>query len=888
MRFMNRFRLRVRSLFRRSRIEDELSSELAFHLEQQISENIEHGMNAQEARNAALRTIGNLENLKDECRDTRRVEWIMAVLRDVHYAVRTLRNNPGFTAVAVLSLALGIGVNTALFSVVDAVMLKSLPVGEPERLVVIDRVNPSGNRDSFSYPLFEEIRDRVPVFSGVFAALHGTDRVEVILPGARSIVEADLRFVSTGYFEVLQVRPAIGHLLTLEDHQRAASAPVVVISHRFWKNRLNQDPAIVGETLTIGRQLFTVAGVGPMEFFGESAGQAPDIWTPVEAQPILSRGMSMLDKPNVNWLKAMARLAPGVAESEARAALNVFSGQLKTEPGRLGTWVSQVQGLELSSGIRGLDELRSAYSLPLRLLMTTVGLVLLIACANVANLLLARGAQRQREIAIRLALGAKRSRVVRQLMTENLCIALLGGGAGVLVAIWTTKALLVIASQRPEPLPLNATVDFRVLLFTAVVCILSSLAFGLVPAIHATRGHTSLTVTSTGRPRQFLGRALIAGQVAICIVLLSAAGLLVRTLHNLRSQNLGFRPDRLLQVRIDPQASGYKPDQLPEVYSRVLAAVRSAPGVLSASMSHSGFNTGISRTCCIAVEAETFSRGDDREVRTNSVLPDYFETVGLPLLLGRTFTPADIAEPPRIAVLSKSAARRYFGTASPVGKRIGWGDPPGVKYSIEIAGVVEDANIGNLREEMRPIIYLPASGGRVIHVRASMDPAALSPTIRQAIQKADANLPLRGIQTITEVLHRSLVVERLMATLTGFFGVLALFLAAVGLHGVIDYSVRRRTQEIGVRMALGARPANILKMISREVATLLAAGIILGVPATLLFTRLLAAMLFGIEPDDLPTIAIAAGVLAAGGLAAAIVPSRRAASVTPITALRYE
>jgi predicted permease len=296
----------------------------------------------------------------------------------------------------------------------------------------------------------------------------------------------------------------------------------------------------------------------------------------------------------------------------------------------------------------------------------------------------------------------------------------------------------------------------------------------------------------------------------------------------------------------------------------------------------------MSRTCCIAVEGHTFSGGAEREVRTNSVLPDYFETVGLPLLLGRIFTPADIAEPPRTAILSKSAARRYFGTASPIGKRIGWGDPPDVKYSIEIAGVVEDANTGNLREEMRPIIYLPANGGRVIQVRASIDPAALAPTIRQAIQKADANLPVRGIQTIAEVLDRSLVVERLMATLAGFFGMLAVGLAAVGLYGVVDYSVRRRTQEIGVRMALGARPSTIVRMISREVAMLLAVGLFLGVPAALLFNRSLAAMLFGVEPDDPLIIAIAAGVLIAGGFAAALVPSRRAASVTPVTALRYE
>jgi predicted permease len=596
----------------------------------------------------------------------------------------------------------------------------------------------------------------------------------------------------------------------------------------------------------------------------------------------------MLDKPNVSWLKVMARLAPGVDEDGARAALNVFAERLKTEPGRLGRWVSGVRGLALVPGSRGLDELRETYSGPLRVLMITVGLVLLIACANVANLLLARGAQRQREIAIRLALGAKRARVVREFMIENLCLAALGGGLGIVLAIWATKGLLLIASHRPEPLPLNATVDLRVLLFTGVVSILSSLAFGLLPAVYATRRGASLTVTSAPRPRQLVGHVLVAGQVAVCIVLLSAAGLFVRTLHNLRSQDLGFRTERLLQARIDPQAAGYRSERAAELYSRVLTAVRSAPGVVSASMSHSGFNTGMSRTCCIAIEGRTFTSGEQREVRTNLVQPNYFETVGLRLLLGRTFVTAEVRESPRVVILSKSAARRYFGTASPIGQRMGWGDPPKVRYEIEIVGVVEDVNTGNLRDEMRPILYFPANGGKVLQVRAAMDPAAVAPTIRAAIQQADSNLPVRGIQAVSHIIDGGLVIERLMATLASIFGLLALWLAMIGLYGVVDYSVRRRTQEIGVRIALGARPFQIVRMISREVTLPVGAGILAGLPVTYAFNRSLTALLYGIDPADRLTIAIAAAVLALAGVLAAIFPSRRAASIAPTTALRYE
>jgi predicted permease len=885
MRFFRLCQLRLRTLLRRSRAEEELAAELSFHLEQKIEENIASGMHPDEARREALRATGNLESFKEECRDSWRLEWASTLSRDLRYAARTLIHDRGFTTAAVLSLALGIGVNTALFSVVDAVMLKSLPVADPERLIAIDRVNPRGEKDNFSYALFEEIRERVPAFAGVFAALHGTDRVEVLLPDRQSVIEADLRLVSAEYFKVLGVRPALGRMLGPEDQRENDS---IVISHRFWKARFNQDPSILGRALSIRKRSFTVVGVTPPEFFGEAAGQAPEVWVLVHAQPMLSGGMSLLDKPNASWLKVMARLAPGVDEAGARAALDVFFEQLKAEPGRVAEWVKVIRGLKVSSGMRGLEDLRQAYSRPLRVLMVIVGVVLLIACANVATLLLARGTQRQREISIRLALGAKRARVIRQLMTENACIAAAGGALGVLLAIWTTKSLLLLASQRPEPLPLNAGVDARVLLFTALVSILSSILFGLIPAMQSTRSGKALTITSSGRPRQFLHRGLVAGQVAMCVVLLAAAGLFIRTLDNLRSQDLGFQPERLLQARIDPQGSGYKPEQLPEVYDRILRAVRSAPGVLSASMSHSGFNTGMSRTCCIAVEGHTFSAGEDREVRTNSVMPDYFEAVGLPLVLGRTFTTTDFADKPQVAILSESAARRYFGARSPIGSRIGWGDPPKVRYDIEIIGVAGDLNTGNLRDQMRPIVYLPANGGRVIHARTNMSPGAIAATLRSTIQKAAGNVAVRGIETVTEIVNRGLVVERLMATLAGFFGILALCLAATGLYGVVDYSVRRRTQEIGIRMALGARPAAIAAMISREVAVLLAAGIALGVPATLASHRLVDAMLFGVKASDQLNLAITCGVLAITGVLAALVPSRRATLVNPVTALRHE
>jgi predicted permease len=539
----------------------------------------------------------------------------------------------------------------------------------------------------------------------------------------------------------------------------------------------------------------------------------------------------------------------------------------------------------ISSAAAGLDNLRRTYSAPLRALMAAVGLVLLLACANVANLLLARTTERHREIAIRLAIGAGRSRIVRQLMTENALIAVLGGGLGVLLAGWGTKALLVLASESSEPLRLAAAMDLRVLAFTSAACIVSCLLFGLAPALYGTRRGASLTVTSTARPGQVWGRGLVVLQIAVSVLLVTGAGLFVRTLQNLRGQDLGFRAESLLQVFINARQSGYPQPEIAALHRRISEKVQTVPGVTSVSMAGSGFATGTSRTCCIAVDGYTFAANEDRQIRTNSVAPAYFDTVQLPIILGRTFTPREIADQPQVAVINKTMARRYFGSASPIGRRLGWGDPPKVKYNIEIVGVAEDANVGNLREQTRPLIYFPTDSGRVIFARvAGKDTAA---AIQRAIRELDPTL-LTGVMPIAETIDRGLVTERLMATLGTFFGALAMLLAGIGLYGLTNYAVARRAREIGIRMALGATRGQIAAAICGQVALLAAAGLAIGIPASLGAGTLVSKLLYGVHPGDPSVLLAVVATLACIAALSALVPTRRAATTDPVRALREE
>ena len=820
--------------------------------------------------------------------------WEDAMIQDLRFGLRMLLKNPGFTAVAVLSLALGIGANTAIFSLVDAVLLKVLPVKSPEQLIALDSFNQRGEQRNFSHPVFEQLRAHTPVFSGIFAATDGTDRMEMTGPESGSQMEqAEVQLVSGEYFQVLAVNAVIGRVLTVVDDQTPGANPVAVLSYNFWQSRFAGDASIIGKAITLKEQPFTIIGVTTPEFFGEAVGLAPDIWVPLMMEPRFHRGASYLSSANTGWLWIMARLEPGVSADQAQAALTTLLGQIKTEPGDLGRSARNIAKIEVFSGSQGFAGFRNRFAKPLRILMAVVGLVLLIACANVANLLLARATARQKEVAVRLAIGAGRFRLIRQFLTESLLLAAAGGVLGLVFAWWGSRVLLVLFSEGATPIPINVTPNIRILGFTLAVSLLTALLFGLAPALSVTRQdvNAALKATAQARPRLSLARPLVIAQVALSLLLLTGAGLFVQTLRNLRALNLGFAAEHIIQARINPQSSGYQPDQLPGLYQRLLERLSSAPGIRSVSLSSTGFRTGSSRTCCIAVEGYPHNPDEDRQVQTSSVTPGYFQTIGLPLLLGRDFAPQEVSlkpgESPKVAIINETMARYYFGQESPLGRRFGWGDQQ-VKYDIEIVGVVEDANYGNLRDKTRALIYYPSQGGNLLVLRAMTTPAALPATIQQEVHAVDKSLETSNIQTIPQLMDKALVQERLLAKLASFFSLLALLLACIGLYGVMSYDVARRTRELGIRLALGAQRRQMIGLVMREMLLLVVIGLVIGLAAASAATRVIEGLLFGLQPHDPRTMGLAALVLLAVAGAAGFLPARRAARVDPLVALRHE
>jgi predicted permease len=813
------------------------------------------------------------------------------IVQDIRFALRHLLKNPAFTCVAVLSLALGIGANTAIFSLVDAVMVKMLPVRHPEQLVALDSFTQRGEQRDFSYPLFTYLRDRKPSFSGVFAASDGTSRMTTKIASSDATEHAEVQMVSGEYFQVLGVDAFVGRLLTPDDDTTGAN-PVAVLSYNFWQRRFGGEFSVIGQTITVKEQPLTVIGVAPAKFFGEAVGRAPDIWTSLTMQPLLQKGQSSLESPNISWLRIMGRLKTGVNENQANAEVNNIVWQLKTESGDLGKAALNIAKVDVLSGAQGLAEFRTRFTKPLRILMAVVALVLLIACANVANLLLARATARQKEVAVRHAIGAGRFRLIRQFLTESMILATLGGLLGLLFAWWGSRALLILVSGDSSPIPIDVAPNLRILSFTFVVSVLTALLFGLAPAWIITRPNvgSALKVTTPARPRLALSRLLVVSQVTFSLLLLIGAGLFLKTLHNLRTFNLGFQADQLIQVRISPRSSGYKPEQYPELNKRLIERLNSTPGIRSASVAGSGFRSGSSRTCCIAVEGYTPSKDENREIQILEVAPGYFSTIGLPLLMGRDFIPSEFENKPGVfpkwAIINETMAHRYYGQASPVGRRFGWGNEK-VVYDTEIVGVARDANYGNLREKTKSLIYYPSESGTLLVIRAGLDSATLVSTIRNEIKTVDKTLE-PFISTVPQLRDEALVQERMLAKLSSFFGLLALLLAGIGLYGVMSYDVVRRTREIGVRMAVGARGLDVLGMILREALWLVVIGVLLGLVVALLTMKLIASLLFGLAPTDPLTLIMATVVMLAIAAFAGWLPAWRAARIDPVFALRHE
>ncbi|MGA8183750.1 MAG: ABC transporter permease [Terriglobia bacterium] len=909
MRWIYKLPLRLRSLFRKTRVEQELSEEMQFHLEKLIEENIAKGMTPEEARYAALREFGGVEQLKEECRDSWGVRLISELAQDVRYGLRQLRRNPGFTLVAVLTLALGIGANTAIFSLLNAVMLRELPVENPAQLVLFGNGRSAGsagdfaNTDLYSYSFFREMRQKNQVFSEasaelslMFGKMHGA------VAGSGNLEPINVQLVTGTYFPMLGVKPILGRAFTAAEDEPAGGHPVAVASYSWWKSRFARDPSIVGKTVTLGSTVYTLIGVAPPEFFGTTVGESPDLWIPLSMEKQISPGWNGLEGDDFQSLYIFGRLKPGVTARHAQANVNLLARQIWR--GSAGGVLTKQQqrtlehaNIELTPAARGLSRLRFEFSLPLKILMAVVGLVLLIACANIANLLLARATTRQREIAVRMAVGAGRRRLVRQMLAESLLLTLMGGALGVLFAWWASEALLVMVSTGPEPLPLKVAPDATVLAFTFVVTCLTALLFGTLPALRATRIDLTPALKDSRSPvvsasRSHLSGGLVVSQVALSVVLLIGAGLFLRTLVNLANVDTGFNKENVLLFEIEPQAVGYKEDShLVNLYQQIEQKVRAEPGVRAASISFLTFNQG-EWTSPISISGHAPTHKDDMMTTHNVVGPRYFAAMGIPLLTGRVLGLQDTENSPKVAVINETMAKWYFPDSSPIGRRFGIGGDPKHSNDIEVVGVVKDAKRESLRERPFPEAYYPytqrAGFYNNLEVRYTGDPAGVIAEVRHAVGEVDKSLPLSYQNTLAQQVEQSLASETLIARLSSFFGLLAVFLACIGIYGLMSYTVARRTSEIGIRVALGADRSTVLRMVMREGLILALVGIAIGLPAALAANRLVSGMLFGLSPTDPLSMTAASITLLALALVACYIPARRAAKVDPMVALRYE
>lgn len=843
-----------------------------------------------------------------------------SLLQDLRYGLRMLSKSKGFAAAAILSLALGIGANTALFSLVDAVLLKTLPVTRPNELVLLNWLSgPKGMArsidgtssddpvtglrtcTSFSYLSFERLRDHNETLSGLFA-FAPFEQLNVNVDGWAEIAPGQL--VSGGYHEVLGVRAIVGRTLTRRDDDAQAD-PAVVISHRYWERRFARDPEIAGKKININNVSFTVVGVTPPEFYGTlQVGESPDLTIPMNLDSQLRPGSKNLTKSWFWWVRIIGRLKPGVSAEQARANLEGLFQQSAQEgwtsaiaefPAQMRDQAAQprdMPSLRASSGSQGLEELRTEYSQLLRILGIIAVAVLAIACANVANLQLSRAAARQKEIALRLALGASRLRIVRQLLTESVLLAMLGGATGAIFAYWGKDMLLAVRPWTGSEMNLDLKLDLRVLLFTFAVSLITGIIFGLAPALRATRVDLSPVLKESaasvvGGTRSLLTKSLIVLQVALSLVLLIGAGLFVRTLRNLEAVDVGFNRENLLLFRVDPRLSGYKGPQIAALYKRLIERIEAVPGVSSVAVSRHPLLSGNMRRSTISVPGSAHS---GEQVYINLVSARFFETMEMPLLMGRSLETRDDDRAPKVAVVNQTMARRFFDDNNPIGQYFDYGDPGTDK--IQIIGVVRDAKYTSLRQETPPTAYTPfvqeTPGQMNFEVRAAGNVIGLIPAIRDAVRDVDTNLPMFDIKTQSQQSDESVRLERLFATLSSLFGALALLLACVGLYGVMSYSVARRTNEIGIRVALGATTGRINAMVMGETMMLVLIGVVIGLGAAIATTRLIAQMLFGLMPTDPLAMAVAAVLLIVVAAVAGYLPARRASRVDPMVALRYE
>ena len=901
---------RLRNTVRSEGLSSELDRELEFHLAERADELVASGMSEEEARREARLRFGNPAVQKERTRDRDVLPWLESLVADVRYALRSLRASPGFAGVAILSLGLAIGANTAIFSLIDAVMLRSLPVERPEELVRVTTPTRSGGLgeggDNFTNPLWEALRDRQDVFSGAFATAE--ERFDLAGGGPSRPVAGV--WVSGGFFSTLGVRPAAGRLLAPADDVRGC-APVAVVGHAFWRGAYGGSPDAVGRTLSLNGHPFQIIGVAAEGFSGVQVGRAAEVFVPLCAMPIVQGGHDALDERSRWFLNVFGRLRPGTTPDDAGRRLAALA------PAVFGATVPDDWPPEAKASYRrtllaavpaanGYSGVRGQYRDALVALMAAVGLILLIGCANVANLLLARASSRRHEVAVRLAIGAGRGRLVRQLLTESLLLSLLGAAVGLLLAVAATRLLVRYLPLRGAPAMsgeavwLDLSLNGHVLAFTLAVATGTAVLFGLVPAWRSARVDPRGAMKANGRSvveghsRFGLGKALVVGQIALSLVLVVSAGLLLGTFRRLATLDPGFEPAGVLLASLDMSGAGIPEEALPRVKRQILERLRATPGVESASASIFTPLSGGGWNGVVEVEGYTPTGPLDAEVFFNGVSDGFFSTLRAPLLAGRDFDERDAAESPPVAIVNESFMKKFFHGADPVGRRVAVEGFGGEDIPLHVVGVVRDTRYRSMREEEEPLVFRPLgqAGGLdrpalEMALRGRGAAGSLTRAVTRAVGEVNGSISIR-YRTLEAQMDASLARERLLAMLSGIFGGLALLLAVVGLYGTMAYSVARRRNEIGIRIALGAARARVMRLVLGEAGRLLGAGLVLGGAAALATTRWVAPFLFGLAPTDPATWAVSALALAAVSVTACALPAWRAARLDPNAVLRAE
>ena len=920
---MSPFVQKLRCLLLRRRKEEDLRDELQFHLDEEAEERQAGGLRGDEARRAARRDIGNIALVQEETRAAWTWTYLEQLAQDCRYGLRTIAANKAFSMLAILSLALGIGANTAIYSFMDSLLLRSLPVSDPESLAVLNwGANPTGRdfvmrgmsgstwSDSkwkeiagiFPFPAFELFRtNSAAVFSSVFA-YYPTRKVNVMVKGQAE--QASGEFVSGDYFRGLEVSPAAGRII-IPDDDRGGAPAVAVLSFAYSQRRFGDAASAPGQSILINNVPFTVAGVAPPGFFGVDPAAAPDFYVPLHTNLLLPLRAKPTDPQvyldqNYYWLEVMARLRPGISLTQAQAALGPVFHQWVTTTAN-DRERATLPELLIREGAAGLNTLRRQYSKPLYVLLAMVGLILAIACANIANLLLARATARRREIAVRLSMGAGRFRVIRQLLTESVLLASIGGILGVTFAMWGIRFLTLLLANGRENFTLHADLNWHVLGAAVALSLLTGLLFGLAPALQSTRADVmpALKATRAGQPgsqhsfrRVSLSRILVVTQIGISLLMLVAAGLFVRTLSNLQSIQLGFNRENVLLFRLNARQAGHRDPEIITYYSELQKRFSAIPGVRGASASHSSLlGEGTWSGYVVPV-------GQPRKAATHILMttPDFFETMQIPVILGRAFDGRDQPGSQPVAVVSEAYVKTNFPDRNPLGEHIVVGRrAPLENRDVEIVGVAANARYGALKGEFRDIAYLPFNQGSYYPVeemtfalRTSGDPLRYVNTVRAIVSRADARVPVTDVKTQASQIDQMVNQEIIFARLCTAFAILALLISCVGLYGTMSYTVARRTGEIGIRMALGAPRGAVVWMVLRETFVLAAVGLAIGVPTALGISKLVESFLFGVKPNSPAALVLAVAILLSAALLAGYMPAKKASRIDPMTALRHE